>query len=129
MVKGNKEKIMIPATHLLNTGNTFAQNPLADHNNLINAISNGDLGTVQRMLAYCDGGGVPYVDLNRGYGNAPTALMWALWENPINEDIIGVLLDARNHAHYPIIELNRRGPHGQTIFSFILSIPDARLRR
>lgn len=119
---------MIPVIGAQRIDNNFARH-LADRETLMQAISDGHLDTVQYILANRDARGIPRVNLNSEYGNASTALMWALWANPINEQIVGVLLDARDNEGNPIVDLNRVGPHGQTIFSFILRQSCDRLRR
>lgn len=88
--------------------------------NLKEAISCGNLDLVQRLVSQRDASGVPLIDLNRGFGNAGTALMWALWADPINIEIIQVLLNIRDLQGRGIINVNHIGPHGQTVFSFIL---------
>ena len=77
---------------------------------LMNAISDGNLDRVQEILTDRDHQGIPRVDINNGFGNAGTALLWALWCNPINELIVQTLLDVRDNANNPISNINHQGP-------------------
>lgn len=87
---------------------------------LMTAISGGNVDRVQELLMDRDPRGIPRVDINNGFGNAETALLWALWCNPINELIVQTLLDVCDNANNPVSDINRQGPHGQTALSFVL---------
>lgn len=88
---------------------------------LMTAISDGNLDRVQEILIELDPQGIPRVDINRGFGNAETALLWALWCNPINELIVQTLLDVRDNANNPVSDINHKGLHGRTALSCVLS--------
>jgi hypothetical protein len=88
---------------------------------LMTAISDGNLDRVQEILIERDHQGIPRVDINRGFGNAGTALLWALWSKPINELIVQTLLDVRDNANNPVSDINHKGPHGRTVLSCVLS--------
>lgn len=93
------------------------------------AIDRGNLGDIQEILRERNEAGMPVLDLNQEFGNASSALMYALWREPINVAIFLTLLFLRDAAGNPIINLNSIGPHGQTILSFILSLEDTEMRR
>src|SRR3990167_4054742 len=88
---------------------------------LMNAISRGDLDSVQQVLTHRSPRGIPSVDINTGFGTAGTALLWALWCHPINELIMQTLLDVRDNANNPVCNINYLEPHGQTVLSFLLT--------
>ncbi len=98
--------------------------------NLKDAIKQNNIRRVQEILADRDERGVPRVAINQGFGNLGTALLWTTRCETINIQIMQLLLDLRDRDGNPICNINHLGPHGQTVFSFILDKKiNARVRR
>lgn len=87
---------------------------------LMQAINDGNLNRVQQILAVRDARGIPFVDMNHGFGNVGTALLCALCAEPVNELIVQTIIDVRDRDNNPVINVNHRGPHGLTVLSFVL---------
>jgi len=106
---------------------------MATTRNFMDAISCGNLEVVRAVVAVRDERGIPRLDLNVGFGEAGTALLYALSINPANVDvqIVQVLLNVRDHAGNPVVDINHRGPFGLTAPHWALKseIHPARRRR
>lgn len=90
-------------------------------NDLKKAIQNGDLEKVQEILTIRDENGVPHVGINDGFSRFGSALMYALNENPVNEQIIQALVNVRDKQNNLVININHRLYFGQTVFSYLLN--------
>ncbi len=92
-----------------------------DRRDLIGAVTIGNLELVQEILGETGPDGIPVIDLNNGFGNVGTALLWAVCARPVNELIVQALLNVRDNDNNLVLNVNHEGPHGQTALSFILN--------
>ena len=101
-----------------------------EHNALVEAIADGNLNSVQRIIGNRDDRGVPLVDLNHYFNLnyfggvsfiSGTALSFAVRCPRVNTDIFESLLMVRDNERNVVIDLNQTTNDGSSLVQRLLN--------